>query len=70
MSGDNNLSLNISLVLIACIVDTLWYVILVNLVTSKKVFEFVKNKSNLMQKIIGYLFVLISIGLAVNMYTW
>ena len=70
MSGDNNLSLNISLVLIVCIVDTLWYVILVNLVTSKKVFEIVKNKSNLMQKIIGYLFVLISIGLAVNMYTW
>jgi len=70
MSGDNNLSLNISLVLIACIVDTLWYIILVNFVTLKKVFEFAKNKSNLMQKIIGYLFVLISIGLAVNMYTW
>ena len=69
MSATNNLSLNISLILIACIVDALWYIILVNFVTSRNVFEFVKNKSKLMQKIIGYLFIFISIGLAVNMYT-
>lgn len=69
MSATNNLSLNLSLILIACIVDALWYIILVNFVTSRNVFEFVKNKSKLMQKIIGYLFIFISIGLAVNMYT-
>ena len=69
MSVTNNLSLNISLILIACIVDALWYIILVNFVTSRNVFEFVKNKSKLIQKIIGYLFIFISIGLVVNMYT-
>ena len=69
MSVTYNLSLNISLILIACIVDALWYIILVNFVTSRNVFEFVKNKSKLIQKIIGYLFIFISIGLVVNMYT-
>jgi threonine/homoserine/homoserine lactone efflux protein len=69
MSVTNNLSLNISLILIACIVDALWYIILVNFVTSRNVFEFIKNKSKLMQKIIGYLFIFISIGLAINIYT-
>ena len=69
MSATNNLSLNVSLILIACIVDGLWYIILVNYVTSRNVFEFIKNKSKLMQKIIGFLFIFISIGLAVNMYT-
>lgn len=69
MSATNNLSLNVSLILIACIVDGLWYIILVNFVTSRNVFEFIKNKSKLMQKIIGFLFIFISIGLAVNMYT-
>ena len=69
MSATNNLSLNLSLILIACIVDALWYIILVNFVTSRNVFEFIKNKSKLMQKIIGFLFIFISIGLAVNMYT-
>ena len=68
MSATNNLSLNVSLILIACIVDGLWYIILVNFVTSRNVFEFIKNKSKLMQKIIGFLFIFISIGLAVNMY--
>ena len=69
MSATNNLSLNVSLILIACIVDGLWYIILVNFVTSRNVFEFIKNKSKLMQKIIGFLFIFISIGLAANMYT-
>ena len=69
MSATNNLSLNVSLILIACIVDGLWYIILVNFVTSRNVFEFIKNKSKLIQKIIGFLFIFISIGLALNMYT-
>ena len=40
MSTDNELYLNISLVLIASIVDALWYVFLVNLVTSGGIIEF------------------------------
>ena len=45
MSTDNELYLNISLVLIASIVDALWYVFFGNLVTSGGIIEFIKKKS-------------------------
>ena len=67
MSTDNELYLNISLVLIASIVDALWYVFLVNLVTSGCIIEFIKNKSQLIQKIIGYIFIVISIILLIDL---
>ena len=67
MSTDNELYLNISLVLIASIVDALWYVFLVNLVTSGGIIEFIKNKSQLIQKIIGYIFIVISIILLIDL---
>ena len=67
MSKDNELYLNISLVLIASIVDALWYVFLVNLVTAGGIIEFIKNKSQLIQKIIGYIFIVISIILLIDL---
>ena len=45
MSLDNTYFFNISLVLIASIVDTLWYLLLVNLVTFHSILELIKNKS-------------------------
>ncbi len=67
MSTDNELYLNISLVLIASIVDALWYVFLVNLVTTGTILEFIKNKSQHIQKIIGYIFITISIILLIDL---
>ena len=66
MSTDNELYLNISLVLIA-IVDALWYVFLVNLVTTGTIIKFIKNKSQHIQKIIGYIFITISIILLIDL---
>ena len=59
MSLNNDYFFNISLVLIASIVDALWYLLLVNLVTSQSVLDFIKNKSYLIQKIVGFLFIII-----------
>ena len=60
MSYDNDLFLNIALVLIAGTVDALWYILLVNLVTSKVVLDKIKKKAGIIQIIVGYLLILIS----------
>ena len=67
MSQSNNYFFNISLILIASIVDTLWYIFLVNLVTSKSIFQIIKMKSELIQKIVGYFFILIALVLLLNL---
>jgi threonine/homoserine/homoserine lactone efflux protein len=61
MSLNNDIYFNLSLVLIASIVDALWYLLLVNIVTSKGILELLKNKSYLLQRIVGCLFIVISI---------
>jgi len=68
MSLNNDYFFNISLVLIASIVDALWYLLLVNLVTSQSVLDFIKNKSYLIQKIVGFLFIIISIILFIDLF--
>ena len=68
MSLDNDKYFNLSLVLIASIVDALWYMLLVNIVTTNNILELIKNKSYLIQKIVGCLFVLIAIILLVNFF--
>ena len=65
MSASNDYILNISLILIASSVDALWYIILVKLVTAKGVLEKLKSKLQLIQKLIGYLFITISIFLII-----
>ena len=67
MSLNNDYFFNISLVLIASIVDALWYLLLVNLVTFHSILELIKNKSYLMQKIVGFLFIIISIILLIDL---
>ncbi len=68
MSLDNTYFFNISLVLIASIVDALWYLLLVNLVTFHGILELIKNKSHLMQKIVGFLFIIISMILLIDLF--
>ena len=68
MSLDNTYFFNISLVLIASIVDALWYLLLVNLVTFHSILELIKNKSYLMQKIVGFLFIIISMILLIDLF--
>ena len=67
MSVNNNNILNISLILIASLVDALWYILLVNLVTAKSILEKIKKKSELIQKLIGCLFIIISIVLTIGL---
>ena len=67
MSESNDYILNISLILIASSVDALWYIILVKLVTAKGVLEKLKSKLQLIQKLIGYLFITFSIFLIIGL---
>lgn len=67
MSPGNNLILNISLILIAGTVDTLWYVFLVNIVTRKNILNLIKQKSDKFEFIIGCIFILISLMLFVDL---
>ena len=67
MSSNNDIFFNLSLVLIASTVDALWYILLVNLVTSKNILEFVKDKSYLIKKIVGCLFIILSIILIIDL---
>lgn len=68
MSNDNNLTLNISLILIASVVDTLWYIFLVQIVTSQKIFELIKMQYNTIQPIIGYLLILIAVLISIDIF--
>ncbi len=68
MSYDNNMTLNVALVLIAGTVDALWYILLVNLVTSKKILDQIRKKSSLIQVVVGYLLIFISIVLLIEIF--
>ncbi len=59
MSVDNEVFFNTFLILTAGIIDTVWYIILTFLVTSNDALEFIRNKSILVQKIIGSVFIII-----------
>ncbi len=68
ISIKNDIFLNISLILIASLVDALWYVFLVNLVTYKSVLNLIKNKIKQIQRSIGVLFITISIILFISIF--
>ena len=59
MSLENGKAFNLTLILTAGIVDTIWYVILTLLVTSNIALEFFKNKNVLLKKFIGSFFIII-----------
>tara|TARA_A200000113_G_C8661405_1_gene289242 strand:- start:2 stop:616 length:615 start_codon:yes stop_codon:yes gene_type:complete len=68
MSVNNDFVLNLFLVLIASTVDALWYILLVIIVTSKSVIEFIKNKYLIAQRIIGILFIMIALVLILEFF--
>tara|TARA_B100001057_G_scaffold176460_1_gene177229 strand:+ start:547 stop:1161 length:615 start_codon:yes stop_codon:yes gene_type:complete len=68
MSVNNDFILNLFLVLIASTVDALWYILLVIIVTSKSVIEFIKDKYLLAQRIIGIFFIIIALVLIIELF--
>ena len=70
MSLENDIVINISLVLIASTVDATWYIILVNLISSKNLNKLIRDNLELLQKIIGYIFIIISLILLIRLFIW
>ena len=70
MSEDNDIIFNSYLVFTASIVDASWYIFLTFIVTSDIVLKFLKNKSLLINKIIGVLFIIISMVLLFDIIKW
>ena len=66
MSTKNDFVFNSYLVFTASIVDAVWYIFLTFIVTSDKVLEFLKNKSIIIHKVIGVLFIIISAILLID----
>ena len=67
MSTDNELLFNIYLVSIAGIIDACWYIILSLAVTTASALSFFQTKITLIQKIQGFFFVALGLGLLVNL---
>ncbi len=68
MSMTNDFFLNISLVIIASVIDALWYIFLVNIVTYKKILKIIKTKANMIERLVGFLFIIISIILFLSLF--
>ena len=68
MSTDNELIFNIYLVSIAGIVDACWYIILTLAVTTASALSFFQTKLTFNQKIQGFFFIALGIGLIVNLF--
>ena len=68
MSIENDIIFNTYLILTAGIVDTIWYITLTYLVTSMIALDFIKVKSKLLKKFIGYIFITIGIFLILELF--
>ena len=69
MSTDNELLFNIYLVSIAGIIDACWYIILSLAVTTASALSFFQRKITIMQKVQGFFFIAIGLGLLINLLT-
>ena len=67
MSIDNDMIFNTILILTASIVDAIWYVILTLLVTTNIALDFIKDKSVLLQKFVGSVFIIIGALLLIEL---
>ena len=67
MSADNNLIFNVCLISIAGIIDASWYIILTLAVTTASAMRFFETKIEFIQKIQGFLFLALGLGLLVNL---
>jgi threonine/homoserine/homoserine lactone efflux protein len=68
MSEKNDFLFNAYLVITAGIVDSVWYIFLTILMTSSVTLNFVKKNNYVLNKITGYLFILISMALLLDIY--
>ena len=68
MSATNDIFFNISLIVIASVIDALWYIFLVNLITYERVLMLIKNQAYKIQRLIGFLFITISIILFLSLF--
>ena len=67
MSIDNELKFNLYLVSIAGIIDACWYIILSLIVTTASALSFFQTRITLIQRIQGFFFVTLGLGLLVNL---
>lgn len=67
MREENDLIFNLYLVLTAGIVDTCWYIILTILSTSDFAFNYFKSKGKLLQKSLGFIFIVLGLILLIDM---
>ena len=68
MSKNNDLLFNIYLILTAGIVDTCWYVLLTTISTSGLLLNFFKNKSYILQKSLGVIFIMIGVVILLDLF--
>ena len=69
MSKNNDLLFNIYLILTAGIVDTCWYILLTIISTSGLFLNFFKSKSNILQKSLGVIFIIIGVVLLLDLFS-
>ena len=67
MSAENKLMFNIYLVSIAGIVDACWYIILTLVITTSPALSFFQTKVTIIQKIQGFFFITLGLGLMFNL---
>ena len=67
MSVDNDMIFNTILILTASIIDAIWYVILTLLVTTNIALDFIKDKSVLLHKFVGCVFIIIGALLLIEL---
>ena len=68
MSASNDMIFNFFLISIAGIVDACWYIILTLAVTTASALSFFQSKIKFIQKIQGFLFISLGIGLLANLF--
>ena len=67
MSVNNEIIFNIYLVSIAGVIDACWYIVLTLAVTTASALNFFKTKLVLIQKIQGFFFMALGLGLLINL---
>ena len=63
----NDFLFNTYLVLIGCI-DTCWYILLTIMATSDVALRYLKSKSDILQKLLGFIFIMIGMVLILDLY--
>ena len=68
MSKSNDFLFNTYLVLIAGVIDTCWYILLTIMATSDVALKYLKSKSDILQKLLGFIFIMIGMVLILDLY--